>query len=41
MISHNDGTRETWLYELIACPILIEIDGTFRNGNQLELVLKD
>jgi hypothetical protein len=41
MISHNDGTRGISLYELIACPILIELDGTFRNGNQLELVLKD
>jgi hypothetical protein len=27
--------------ELIACPTLIELDGTFRNGNQLELALKD
>jgi hypothetical protein len=41
MISHNDGTREIWLDELIACPILIELVGTLRNGNQLELVLKD
>jgi hypothetical protein len=41
MISHNDGTRGIWLYELIACPILIELDGTLSNGNQLELVLKD
>jgi hypothetical protein len=41
MISHKDGTREILLYELIASPILIELDGTFRNGNQLELVLKD
>jgi hypothetical protein len=41
MISHNDGTRGILLYELIACPILIELDGTFRNGNQLEVVLKD
>jgi hypothetical protein len=41
MISHNDGTREIWLDELIACPILIELVGTFRNGNQLEIVLKD
>jgi hypothetical protein len=28
------------LYELIVCPILIGLDGTFRNDNQLELVLK-
>jgi hypothetical protein len=41
MISHNDGPRGILLYELIACPILIELDGTFRNGNQLEVVLKD
>jgi hypothetical protein len=41
MISHNDGTRGIWLYELIACQILIELDGTLSNGNQLELVLKD
>jgi hypothetical protein len=41
MISHNDGTREMWLNELIVCPILIQLDGTSRNGNQLELVLKD
>jgi hypothetical protein len=40
MISHNDGTRGILLYELIACPTLIELDGTLRNGNQLELVLK-
>jgi hypothetical protein len=41
MISHNDGTRGILLHELIACPILIELDATFRNGNQLELVLKE
>jgi hypothetical protein len=40
MISHKDGIRGILLDELIACPILIELDGTLRNGNQLELVLK-
>jgi hypothetical protein len=37
MISHKDGTRGILLYELIACPILIELDGTLSNGNLLEL----
>jgi hypothetical protein len=41
MISHNDGTREIWLDELIACQILMELVGTIRNGNQLDPVLKD
>jgi hypothetical protein len=40
MISHNDGNREILLYELIGYPILIKLDGTFRNDNQLELVPK-
>jgi hypothetical protein len=41
MISHNDGTRGIWLYELTACQILIELDGTLSNVNQLEIVVKD
>jgi hypothetical protein len=41
MLFHNDGTRGILLYELIVVQFLIELGGTFRNGNQLELVLKD
>jgi hypothetical protein len=32
---------ENMLDELIACPILVELVGTHRTGNQIELVLKD
>jgi hypothetical protein len=40
MISRNDGTGEYCYMNYLLVQFLIELDGTLRNGNQLELALK-